>query len=193
MSLESCIRELEEILAAREQLGSSHDMPFALFRYDPESELELRREVRLLETRLQSKGLHVEVVDLGTLMWECFSEHPLGEEGIFESERNARSVDHLLREARGLLAGTGGSRPGPLEQKVIDRLGPLNEDSDVAFLVRAGELFPFYRTSALLERLMREVTVRTVLFYPGVREGASELSFMGAAEPSPNYRPRIFC
>ncbi len=193
MSLESRIRALEGVLRSGEQLGPSHDMPFAILRYDPQEELELRRQVKLLETRLQQHGLRVERVDLGELMWTCFEDHPMGTEGLLESEAQARNVDELLREANRLLMGRQADRPGPLEQRVIDRLAPHNDDPQaVAFLKRAGELFPFYRTSALLERLMRHVKVRTVLFYPGTLEGATSLSFMGASEPSPNYRPRIF-
>lgn len=193
MSLESRIKALEGVLKSGEQLGPSHDMPFAILRYDPDEELELRRQVKLLETRLQQRGLNVERVDLGELMWACFRNHPLGPEGLLESEDGARNTDELLREANRLLMGRQADRPGPLEQRVIDRLAPLHEDAAaVAFLTRAGELFPFYRTSALLERLMRHVKVRTVLFYPGTLEGTTSLSFMGACEPSPNYRPRIF-
>jgi len=193
MSLDHRIRELEDVLQSGEQLGPSHDMPFAIFRYDPEDELALRRDVKLLETRLQKGGLTVETVDLGDLMWSCFEAHPLGAEGLLESEAQARDHEELLREANRLLMGKQADRPGPLERRVIDRLAPYEGDaSAVGFLIRAAELFPFYRTSALLERLMRYVHVRTVLFYPGTMEGATSLSFMGACEPSPNYRPRIF-
>lgn len=117
----------------------------------------------------------------------------MGSEGLLSSEAGARDVNELLREGNRLLMGRQADRPGPLEEMVIDLLAPYNEDPEaVAFLTRAGELFPFYRTSALLERLMRHVKVRTVLFYPGTLEGATSLSFMGVCEPSPNYRPRIF-
>lgn len=193
MSLEARIKSLEEVLQSGEQLGPSHDMPFAILRYDPDDELELRRQVKLLETRLQKAGLDVETVDLGDLMWSCFEQHPLGSEGLLESEADARNLEELLREGNRLLMGRQADRPGPLEKRVIDRLAPHEGEAEfVAFLIRAGELFPFYRTSALLERLMRHVDVRTVLFYPGTLEGATSLSFMGVCEPSPNYRPRIF-
>lgn len=193
MSLESRIKALEGVLRSGEQLGPSHDMPFAILRYDPGEELEQRRQVKLLETRLQQQGLRVESVDLGELMWGCLQDHPSGPDGLFVSEAHARNIDELLREANRLLMGRQADRPGPLEQKVIDRLALLDERAEgVGFLTRAGELFPFYRTSALLERLMRHVKTRTVLFYPGTLEGATSLSFMGVCEPSPNYRPRIF-
>ncbi len=44
-------RLLEPVLQApdpRPAISAYHDMPYALFRYDPEDELELRREIALL-------------------------------------------------------------------------------------------------------------------------------------------------
>ena len=46
------IRQLEPVLLApdpRPQISAYHDMPYALFRYDPEDELELRKELALLD------------------------------------------------------------------------------------------------------------------------------------------------
>jgi hypothetical protein len=62
----------------------------------------------------------------------------------------------------------------------------------VVFIVRAGALFPMYRTSALLEQLMGKVHVPTILFYPGELDGASGLRFMGVLDAEHNYRPKIF-
>jgi hypothetical protein len=39
-------------------------MPYALFRYDPEDEFELRKQVTLLETRLSQKGKRVRRISL---------------------------------------------------------------------------------------------------------------------------------
>jgi hypothetical protein len=36
----------------RERISAYHDMPYALFRYEPEDEFELRKQVTLLEIRL---------------------------------------------------------------------------------------------------------------------------------------------
>ena len=65
-------------------------------------------------------------------------------------------------------------------------------NNTVALLTRAGALFPAFRTSALLERLMGQVEVPTILFYPGTLEGTVGLRFMGVAEAEHNYRAKIF-
>ena len=64
---------------------------------------------------------------------------------------------------------------------------------DIVFIVRTGALFPVYRTFSLLEQLKGRVLVPTILFYPGVLDGAAGLKFMGVLDAEHNYRPKIFC
>ncbi len=63
---------------------------------------------------------------------------------------------------------------------------------DIAFIVRAGALFPMYRTSSLLEQLKGRVVVPSLLFFPGELDGAAGLRFMGVLDSEHNYRPMIF-
>jgi hypothetical protein len=48
---QSLERDLE-LPDPRQRISAYHDMPYVLFRYDPEDEFELRKQVTLLETRL---------------------------------------------------------------------------------------------------------------------------------------------
>ena len=45
-------------------------MPYAIFRYDPEQEFPLRREVTMLQTRLAQKGKRVTRISLA----ECLQK-----------------------------------------------------------------------------------------------------------------------
>jgi len=84
-------------------------------------------------------------------------------------------------------------RTQPLEELVAEQVpADAQAEKDVVLVGRAGALFPFYRTSALLENLHGLVHVPTVLFYPGTLEGPSGLRFMGTLDPEHNYRPKIF-
>lgn len=190
-SLKQRISDLEKRIVAGEPVGPSTDMPFAIFVYDPKDELELRGEVDRLATRLENAGHPVKPVDLGELMWQCFEEHPAGADTLYEVEVESLDLGPVIDEARALVRGRRPGSLGPLEKKVASRLDDLGSEYSLAFLVRAAELYPVHRTSALLERLMHEVRIPTVLFYPGRRTGAAELSFMSVSEPSPNYRPTI--
>lgn len=192
-SLSARLRQLEHRLRSREPLGPSNDIPFAIFVYDPHDELALRREAEMLTTRLKNAGRPATLVDLGALLWECMDAHPAGPDALREAEEFGEELEVVLREGHTVLVGTDPREPGPLERRLIERLEALDPERDVAFLLRAGELFPLYRTSALLERLMGQLRqpVPTILFYPGTLSGVAELSFMGVCEPSPNYRPTI--
>ena len=85
------------------------------------------------------------------------------------------------------------SESQPLAVLVARRI-PRDADPrrDLVFIVRAGALFPMYRTSALLEQLKGKVQVPAVLFYPGLLDGAAGLRFMGVLDAEHNYRPKIF-
>jgi hypothetical protein len=192
LSLDQRLREVERRLLAGKPLGPTAEMPFGIFVYAPTEEQELRRQVMLSGTRLELAGRRVTEVDLGALMWECLREHPGGPHALAEAEQSIDALAPVLAEAHTLLVGESSYEPGPLEQRIVERLQPLDAGKDVAYLVRAGELFPLYRTSALLERLLGHVKVPTLLFYPGVLYGTTELRFMGVCEPSPNYRPTIY-
>ena len=175
-----------EMSDPRKQLSAYHDMPYALFRYDPEEEFELRKQVTLLETRLTQKGKRIQRISLAECLDEAMkSQRPLEE--WFEAERD-QGVETIVDTIHAVL-----SEYNPLLNLVAARL-PVEPDPfrDIVFIVRTGALFPVYRTFSLLEQLKGRVTVPTILFYPGVLDGPTGLRFMGVLEAEHNYRPKIF-
>jgi hypothetical protein len=182
-------RDLEPVLSLpdpRVKLSAYHDMPYAIFRYDPEEELVLRKQVTLLETRLSQKGKRIKRILLSECLDEAMrSQHPLEEWFTVEREQG---VSTLVETIHSVL-----SKYTPLVDLVAARL-PADPDPlrDVVFILRTGALFPVYRTFSLLEQLKGQVHVPTVLFYPGVLDGAAGLRFMGVLDAEHNYRPKIF-
>lgn len=180
---------LEPILALqdpRERLSAYHDMPYALFHYAAEEELELRKQVGFLETRLTQKGKSVRRISLAECLDEAMrSQRPLEE--WFAAERE-QGVETVVDTVHSVLADYK-----PLVDLVAARM-PEDPDPlrDLVFILRTGALFPVYRTFSLLEQLKGRVHVPTILFYPGVLDGAAGLRFMGVLEPEHNYRPKIF-
>ena len=74
-SLNNRIELLENDLKAKpSRISVYHDLPFAIFRYDPEEEWALRREVRLLATRLEESGRKTGVVNLSDLLWKAIQD-----------------------------------------------------------------------------------------------------------------------
>lgn len=180
---------LEPILESpdpRQKLSSYHDMPYALFRYDPEEEFDLRKQVTLLETRLSQKGKRVIRISLAECLDEAMrSQRPLEEWFTAEREQGVQSVVETVHSVL--------SEYSPLVELVAMRM-PQDPDPlrDVVLIHRTGALFPVYRTFSLLEQLKGRVHVPTVLFYPGALDGAAGLRFMGVLDAEHNYRPKIF-
>jgi Domain of unknown function (DUF1788) len=180
---------LEPVLAMadpREKISAYHDMPYAIFHYDPEQELPLRREVSSLQTRLENKGKRITRISLAERLEAALRSEATPEEW-FENERTF-GAEKAIEDVHKLLADRV-----PLVDLVADRM-PHDPDprKDVVFIVRTGALFPVYRTFSLLEQLKGRVVVPTVLFYPGHLDGAAGLRFMGVLQAEHNYRPKIF-
>lgn len=188
--LEHRVRQfLEPVLELpdpRPRISAYHDMPYALFRYDPEEEFELRKQVTMLETRLSQKGKRIKRISLAECLDEAMrSQRPLEE--WFAAERE-QGVETVVETVHSVL-----SEYKPLVELVAERM-PIEHDPlrDIVFILRTGALFPVYRTFSLLEQLKGRVHVPTVLFYPGDLDGASGLRFMGVLDAEHNYRPKIF-
>lgn len=180
---------LEPILASpdpRPGISAYHDMPYALFRYDPQEEFELRRQVTMLGTRLEQGGKRVTRISLAECLKEAMSTvQPLPD--WFEAERKL-GTDTIVDTIHAVLADEV-----PLVDLVAARMPTDPEPTrDVVLIGRTGALFPVYRTFSLLEQLKGQVVVPTVLFYPGTLDGAAGLRFMGVLQAEHNYRPKIF-
>lgn len=182
-------RSLEPILELpdpRLKISAYHDMPYALFRYDPEEEFELRQQVSLLETRLTQRGKRIQRISLAECLDAAMrSQRPLDE--WFAAERE-QGVETIVETVHSVL-----SEYAPLVDLVAERMPDEPDPTrDVVFILRTGALFPVYRTFSLLEQLKGRVHVPTVLFYPGCLDGASGLRFMCVLDAEHNYRPKIF-
>ena len=182
-------RDLEPVLASpdpRTKLSAYHDMPYAIFRYDPEEEFALRQEVTMLETRLTQHGKRISRISLAECLEEAMtSQYPM--EDWFAAERD-QGAQTVIETVHAVL-----SEYAPLVELVANKMPPDPDPRrDVVFITRTGALFPVYRTFSLLEQLKGRVHVPAVLFYPGTLDGAAGLRFMGVLEAEHNYRPKIF-
>lgn len=182
-TLEPALRELDP----RMRISAYHDMPYAIFRYSPEDEFALRAEISLLETRLEQAGKRVTRISLAECMAEAMQAEGIDTDSLIEAEITV-GLDAVIQTVHNVL-----SEYQPLDELVASKI-PEDHDPlrDVVFILRAGALFPLYRTSSLLEQLKGKVHVPCILFYPGDLDGAAGLRFMGVLDAEHNYRPRIF-
>ena len=184
--IKTSLEPILDLADPRERMSAYHDMPYALFRYEPEEEFELRRQITLLETRLTQKGKRVSRISLAQCLDKAMrSQRPLEDWFLAEREQGTEkiveTVHSVLSEYAPLVDLVAAQMP--------DAPDPLR---DIVFILRAGALFPVYRAFSLLEQLKGRVPAATVLFYPGDLDGAAGLRFMGVLEAEHNYRPKIF-
>jgi hypothetical protein len=183
-------RDLEPVLREsdpRPRISAYHNMPYAIFHYPPDEELALRAELAMLRTRLEQATKRVTTISLADCLADALAAEGLSAKRIEQAEQRT-GAEKMIDTIHQII-----SRRRPLDDLVAARL-PEGADPhrDVVFIVRAGSLFPFYRTSSLLEQLKGKLDVPAVLFYPGELDGVAGLKFMGVLEAEHNYRPKIF-
>jgi len=183
------------------RISTMRNYRFAIVQFDPKDEFKLRSEMQRLSSDLVANGWMVLSINLQKLLLDRVRAQ--GNDWfarVSEMERRMASID----PARGLNYVKSKLTPlveGPdgivtdCSKVICDYADahPENIDRTVAIVGRAGALYPFFRSSALLRHIDgRTRNVPVVLLYPGERRGATGLSFMGMLEPDNDYRPRIY-
>jgi hypothetical protein len=190
-SLKERIELLESDLKAMPpRISVYHDLPFAILRYDPAEEWELRREVRLLATRLEGAGKEVHLIPMSEFLWKAIEESE-GLDEIVELERDQGFVA-AQRQVTTYLSNPAWR---PLAKLLSERLADLDPRRSVVFLTRAAAMSPaIYFMSKLLDEMQGKTRVTTILLYPGSIEGTTGLRFMDLNDRDAlgNYRVKIY-
>jgi hypothetical protein len=182
-----------DLVATPLRISVYHDLPFAIFRYDPGEEFELRRRLRLFGFGLeQNHGKQIRFISLARLVWRIISE--------------CEGVDYLYKveAGRGFEAGQvhvnnllSSCQYRPIVDEVLAQMEGLAPDQNVVFLVRAGGFAPaIHRCSVLLDEMHHRTMVPSVLFYPGTAERATDLCFYDLPNAGSlgvyNYRVKVY-
>jgi hypothetical protein len=183
------------------RISTMRNYRFAIVQYEPEKEFDLRSEVQKLSTELIANGWVVFSINLQKLLLDRIRAQ--GEDWIrrvIEMERRTaardpeRGLNYLKTKLTPLIEGPDGIAADC--SRVIGEYADRNPelgDRTLALIGRAGAIYPFFRTSALLRHIDgRTRNIPVVLLYPGKRKDATGLSFMGMLEPDNDYRPRIY-
>jgi Domain of unknown function (DUF1788) len=190
-SLRQRIELLEaDLKAVPPRISVYHDLPFAILRYEPTEEWELRRESRLLATRLEAFGKEVHSIPMSALLWLAIEETE-GLEAVVGLERE-RGYLAAQEQVTTYLSDRDWR---PLADLVAERLAPYDPTKSIVFLTRVAAMAPgLYHMSKLLDQLQGKTQVTTILFYPGSIEGTTGLRFMDLKdrEALGNYRVKIY-
>jgi len=196
-SLKDSIAPLEsDLKAVPPRINVYHDLPFAIMRYEPADEWELRREIKLLATRLEAVGKEVHIIPMSELLWSALEkvrqkDDDEGLEAIIELEKERGYV-----EAQQQLTTYLSSKVWiPLWDLLAERLAPIRPQNSVVFLTRVAVMSPaILHVSMLLDKMHGKTKVTAILFYPGSIEGTTGLRFMDLKdrEALGNYRVKIY-
>lgn len=190
-SLTTRIELLEsDLKASPPRISVYHDLPFAILRYDPAEEWELRREIKLLATRLEATGKEVQLIPMSEFLWQAIDETE-GMEEVVALERQ-RGYVAAQEQVTTYLSDQDWC---PLAKLLAERLAGLDPARAVVFLIRVAAMAPgLYHMSKLLDQMHGKTRVTTILTYPGSIEGTTGLRFMELKdrEALGNYRVKIY-
>lgn len=183
------------------QISTVKNYNFAILPYAPDREFWVRKRIHELCGELRDAGWTTGTIALhAVLLARLRREGGDYIESLIQREKRAwraedpwRGLGILKEKIVSLVEG-----PGGIAADVVRDIGKILEENSeaertVIFLGRAGALYPFLRTSALLKHLAGHTrNVPVVLLYPGKVVGESGLSFMGLLPADRDYRPRIY-
>ena len=196
-SLKDSIAPLEsDLKAVPPRISVYHDLPFAIMRYDPTDEWELRREIKLLATRLEAVGKEVHIIPMSELLWSALEkvhqkDDDEGLDAVVALEKE-RGYDEAQQQVTTYLSSKVWV---PLWDLLAERLASISPENSVVFLTRVAAMSPgVFHMSMLLDKMHGKTKVATILFYPGSIEGTTGLRFMDLKDRDAlgNYRVKIY-
>lgn len=183
------------------RISTMRNYNFAILWYPPSRELELRHRIRTLVGELKSAGNDVLPIDLQEVfhariraLGQDTIQSTIAREKRLFAKASDRAVGYLKDRLAPLVEGPDGIAADVI--RLIDEHVERHRnrvDRTIVFIARAGALYPFFRSSALLKHIDgRTRNLPTILLYPGKREGQTALQFMEELPSDRDYRPRIY-
>jgi Domain of unknown function (DUF1788) len=182
-------------------ISTMRNYRFAILQYEPDQEFVLRERMRWLTDELRGQGWSICSISLHQLLLDRLKQQEPRvrdswiqmEQRLYQKDQK-RALTYLKDKISQYVEG-----PTGIAQDVITLISEFankyqGDDNKVLILLgRAGALYPFLRSSAMLKHLDgKTYNLPVVLLYPGARKDLSSLSFMGELQPDRDYRPRIY-
>lgn len=201
--LDGAIAALKKDLLAEggPRISTMRNYRFAILPYRPADEFKLRQRIHRLTNELRAEGWGVLSISLQKLLLDRI--RATGQDAIasliarerrLHEKAPERALAHLRDRVAPHIEG-----PDGIAADVARLIGdfadahPDRTDRTLVLVGRAGALYPFFRSSALLKHIDGKTrNVPVVLLYPGERKDKTALSFMGELPADRDYRPRIY-
>lgn len=201
--LEEAVDALKRDLLAESgpQISTMRNYRFAILPYRPKDEFKLRQLIRRLTDELKAREWSVLPISLQKILLDRI--RATGDENVaalidrekrlFERDPE-RALAHLRDKVAPHIEGPEGIA-ADVARLINDfaEQNPDRIDRTLVLIGRAGSLYPFFRSSALLKHIDGKTrNIPVVLLYPGQRKDTTALSFMGELDADRDYRPRIY-
>ena len=187
------------------RISTMRNYRFAILPYRPTEEFKLRQLCRRLTDDLKADGWGVLSISLQRLLIDRIRRlDPQLLQALIHRERTLHQADpthgpdRALSYLREKLAPHIEGEKG-IAADVVRLIAdfaqryPDQTDRTLVLIGRAGALYPFFRSSALLKHIDGKTGhIPVVLLYPGERKDKTALSFMGELPADRDYRPRIY-
>jgi hypothetical protein len=202
-TLDEAVQALRQDLLAEggPRISTMRNYRFAILPYRPADEFKLRRLIRRLTDDLKAEGWGVLAISLQRLLLDRIRrtgadavEALIAREKRLFARDPDRSLEHVREKIAPHIEGPDGIAADVV--RLIEGFAtaaPEDSDRTLVLLGRAGALYPFFRSSALLKHIDGKTwNIPVVLLYPGERRDTTALSFMGELPSDRDYRPRIY-
>jgi Domain of unknown function (DUF1788) len=183
------------------QISTLRNYNFAILPYDPTQEFTLRQRINTLCEELRAAGWNTATIALHALLLQRlrrtgddYLQSLIDREKRLFEKSPERGLEHVKDKVVDEIEGPDGLAADVVTEirRILDA-DTDNHQRTVIFIGRAGALYPFFRTSALLKHVADHThNVPVVLLYPGTPVGDTGLSFMGILPADRDYRPRIY-
>jgi hypothetical protein len=202
-SLDEAVAALTRDLIADDgpQISTMRNYRFAILPYRPGDEFKLRQHMRRLTDELRAAGWGVLPISLQQIlldriraMGDANVEALITREKRLHEKDPERALAHLRDKIALHIEGPNGIA-ADVAKLIADfaEQHPDRADRTLVLIGRAGALYPFFRSSALLKHIDGQTrNIPVVLLYPGERKDTTALSFMGELAADRDYRPRIY-
>lgn len=183
------------------QISTVKNYNFAILPYAPDREFWVRKRIHGLCAELRDAGWTTGTIALHAVLLARLRREGADfidslitrEKRAFRPDDPWRGLNLLKEKVVNVIEGPDGIAADVVRE--VERIIEEHVDAarTVIFLGRAGALYPFLRTSALLKHIAGHTrNVPVVLLYPGKVTSESGLSFMGLLPADRDYRPRIY-
>ena len=164
--------------------GLNNEIPFFIFPFKPEEQVEVEKMDRTLIKKLELKGVHILKINLYDLSLDILKQRKVLDQ-FLEGEESSSKQD-LLNDLKGVLDPTKYLVP-EITKRMSEKL------FDILFITGVGEVYPYIRSHNLLNNLQSVAKDQPlVLWFPGeytfTPEGRSSLKLFGCLPDNAYYR-----